>query len=101
MIDNHQFDPSILREYDIRGVIGETLNEIDAIALGKVFGTVVVRRGGKKVCLGYDGRLSSPMMEQAILKGLISTGLEVVRIGLALHLCYIILYMSWIRTVVL
>ncbi len=78
---SHQFNPSILREYDIRGIVGETLTEVDATALGRAFGTVIIRNGGKKICLGYDGRLSSPMMEAAILEGLISTGLEVICIG--------------------
>ena len=78
----HQFDNTILREYDIRGIVGETLTEADAEALGRAFGSTVLRNGGKKICLGYDGRLSSPMMEEAILTGLLSTGLDVIRIGL-------------------
>ncbi len=82
MPSNHQFNNTILREYDIRGIVGETLLEQDATALGKAFGTMVLRNGGKKICLGYDGRLSSPIMEKAILEGLLSTGLDVVRIGL-------------------
>lgn len=81
MPGNHQFNPSILREYDIRGIVGETLTEADAVALGRAFGTVIIRNGGNKLCLGYDGRLSSPMMEAAILEGLISTGLDIIRIG--------------------
>ncbi|MEX2408396.1 MAG: hypothetical protein WD489_04740, partial [Rhodovibrionaceae bacterium] len=56
----HRFDPSILREYDIRGVVGETLSPADAEALGRAFGTVVRGKGGERVALGYDGRLSSP-----------------------------------------
>ena len=78
----HQFNSTILREYDIRGIVGDTLTEKDATALGRAFGSVIIRNGGRKICLGYDGRLSSPMMEEAILKGLLSTGLDVVRIGL-------------------
>ncbi|MBT5074007.1 MAG: phosphomannomutase/phosphoglucomutase [Kordiimonadaceae bacterium] len=82
MTIKHQFNKSILREYDIRGVVGESLTQEDATALGRAFGTVILRNGGKKICLGFDGRLSSPMMEQAILQGLLSTGLDVVRVGL-------------------
>ncbi len=78
----HQFNPSILREYDIRGIVGETLTEADATALGRAFGSVILRNGGSRICLGYDGRLSSPAMEAAILEGLLSTGLDVIRIGL-------------------
>tara|TARA_R110002095_G_scaffold3776_4_gene11171 strand:+ start:409 stop:1806 length:1398 start_codon:yes stop_codon:yes gene_type:complete len=82
MPTKHQFNSTILREYDIRGIVGDTLTEADATALGRAFGSVIIRNGGRKVCLGYDGRLSSPTMEKAILSGLLSTGLDVVRIGL-------------------
>ena len=57
----HQFHPTSLREYDIRGIVGETLGEADAYAIGRGFGTRVRRLGGGKVVVGYDGRLSSPV----------------------------------------
>jgi phosphomannomutase len=78
----HTFDPTIIREYDIRGNVGKNLNEADALALGKAFGTMVIRAGGKSIAVGYDGRTHSPMFEAALVKGLISTGANVVRIGL-------------------
>lgn len=78
----HEFDPTILREYDIRGVIGKTLGAADAYAIGRAFGTIVVGEGGTKVCVGYDGRLSSPEMEQAVVDGLMDCGLHAVRVGL-------------------
>lgn len=78
----HQFHPTVLREYDIRGIIGKTVNADDARAIGRGFGTQVVRQGGTKVAIGYDGRLSSPELEKAVVEGLKSTGLHVVRIGL-------------------
>lgn len=78
----HNFHPTVLREYDIRGIIGKTLTSDDARAIGRGFGTMVVRGGGKKVAIGYDGRLSSPDLEAAAVEGLKSTGLHVVRIGL-------------------
>ena len=78
----HQFHPTSLREYDVRGIIGETLTEDDARALGRGFGTRVRRNGGTKVVVGYDGRLSSPMMEAALVGGLTSAGVDVIRIGL-------------------
>jgi phosphomannomutase len=78
----HQFHPTVLREYDIRGIIGKTVNADDARAIGRGFGTQVVRQGGAKVAIGYDGRHSSPELEQAVVEGLKSTGLHVVRIGL-------------------
>ncbi len=83
----HRFDPTILREYDIRGVVGETLSAADARALGRGFGTLLRRAGGTKaggtrVCVGYDGRLSSPELEAALVEGLSACGLTVLRIGL-------------------
>ena len=81
-MSRHRFDPTVLREYDIRGVIGETLGTADALAVGRAFGTVVRRGGGGDVCLGYDGRLSSPELAAAVADGLAGCGLTVRRIGL-------------------
>ena len=81
MADNHRFDPSILREYDIRGTVGETLNPADLVAIGRAFGTILARAGGKTAATGYDGRLSSPELEAALAQGLQSAGIEVRRIG--------------------
>ena len=78
----HRFDPAILREYDIRGVVGETLSRDDAAALGRAFGSVVRRRGGTRVCVGYDGRLTSPELEASLVEALMACGLSVLRIGL-------------------
>ena len=78
----HRFDPTILREYDVRGIVGQTLSADDARVLGRAFGTRVRRAGGVSVCLGYDGRLSSPELEAAVAEGLRACGLEVIRIGL-------------------
>ncbi len=81
MSDGHRFDPSILREYDIRGIVGTTLSEADASALGKTLGSHVVGLAGTTVCVGLDGRLSSPALELALVEGFESTGLHVIRIG--------------------
>ncbi len=56
----HEFDPTSLREYDIRGVVGRTLHDADAFAIGRSFGTIVARAGGQTVAVGYVGRRSSP-----------------------------------------
>jgi phosphomannomutase len=77
----HRFDPTTLREYDIRGTVGRTLFETDAFAIGRVFGSIVARQGGRTVAVGYDGRLSSPDMATALVKGLAESGMEAVRIG--------------------
>lgn len=82
MSERHQFDPTILREYDVRGVVGQTLSVADAYALGRSFGTVVRRNNGKTTCVGYDGRLTSPELEAALVKGLAESGIEVWRVGL-------------------
>ena len=80
---SHAFDPTILREYDIRGVIGETLGPDDARAIGRSFGTLLRRAGGSTVAVGYDGRTSSPMLEHALVEGLTGSGCDVVRIGMS------------------
>lgn len=78
---SHQFHLGVLREYDIRGVFGATLGATDGYALGRSFGTRVVRAGGRCVAVGYDGRISSPVLEQAVVSGLCDAGIDVLRIG--------------------
>lgn len=79
---HHRFHATSLREYDIRGIIGESLGAEDAFAIGRCFGSVVARAGGTKVAVGYDGRLSSPMLEDALVRGLMASGMAVLRVGL-------------------
>lgn len=77
----HRFHPSILRAYDIRGIVGETLSAADARAIGRAFGTMVRHGGGRTVAVGRDGRLSSPDMEAALVEGLTGAGCTAIRIG--------------------
>ncbi|WP_342628886.1 phosphomannomutase/phosphoglucomutase [Nguyenibacter vanlangensis] len=77
----HSFDPTSLREYDIRGIVGKTLHPEDAFAIGRTFGSIVARKGGKTVAIGYDGRLSSPALEAALVEGAVASGVEVLRVG--------------------
>jgi phosphomannomutase len=79
---SHQFHPTVLREYDIRGIIGETLGPDDARAIGRGFATLLKRAGGSRVAVGYDGRVSSPTLEHALVEGLNASGCDVVRIGM-------------------
>ena len=79
---SHRFDTTVLREYDIRGIIGETLGADDARAIGRGFASLLREAGGKKVAVGYDGRVSSPMLEHALIEGLTASGCDVVRIGM-------------------
>jgi phosphomannomutase len=78
----HHFDPTILREYDIRGRIGNTLGPDDARAIGRAFAAMLREKGGRSVAVGYDGRLSSPQLEAALIEGLAGSGVDVVRVGL-------------------
>jgi phosphomannomutase len=78
---SHGFSPTSLREYDIRGIVGTTLHQPDAFAIGRVFGSIVAGQGGRRVAVGYDGRLSSPELEAELVRGLIESGMEVTRIG--------------------
>jgi phosphomannomutase len=78
----HHFHSTLLREYDIRGIVGDTLHAADAHAIGRSFGSVIRRGGGSRVAVGYDGRLSSPMLEEALVAGLAESGCDVLRIGL-------------------
>ena len=78
---SHSFNPTVLREYDIRGIVGTALYEADAFAIGRCFGSIVAGKGGTAVAVGYDGRLSSPAMEQALVAGLAESGIEAIRIG--------------------
>ncbi|GCE82743.1 phosphoglucomutase/phosphomannomutase PgmG [Komagataeibacter diospyri] len=81
MIFRHRFDPTSLREYDIRGTVGKTLGPEDAYAIGRTFASVVAGDGGSTVVIGYDGRLSSPALERALVEGAMASGMDVVRIG--------------------
>ncbi len=78
----HRFDRSVLREYDIRGIVGRTLSPAAARAVGRGFGTAVRARGGRRVDAARDGRLHSPALQQALIEGLTSAGLDVVDVGL-------------------
>lgn len=79
----YTINPEILREYDIRGQIGKNLSPADAYAVGCAFGTYVRRQtGGTRVCLGYDGRASSPALQQAMVDGLMAVGIDVERVGI-------------------
>ena len=78
----HQFHPSILREYDVRGIVGDTLSEADARALGRSYAALALSEGAKRVAVGRDGRLHSPSLEAALVDGITGSGLDVVRVGL-------------------
>ena len=76
----HFFHKSIIREYDIRGIYGETLFDEDAKILGNLFGIEVGKN--QTVNVGFDGRLSSPNLKKKLVEGLIECGIKVNEIGL-------------------
>ena len=78
----HNFHPTILRAYDIRGIYQDTLTVADAHAIGLSFATCLAQRGlGKRVAVGRDGRLSSPALAAALIDGLVAGGASVLDIG--------------------
>jgi phosphomannomutase len=78
----HNFNRTILREYDVRGIVGSTLFPEDARALGRSFAGLATSEGARRVAVGRDGRLHSPELEAALIEGLTAGGLDVVRIGM-------------------
>jgi phosphomannomutase / phosphoglucomutase len=73
---------ALFREYDLRGIVGSELTEDLAERVGRAYSTYVSTRGVKTVSLGRDGRLSSPALHKALLKGLLDGGLDVIDIGI-------------------
>ncbi|MTI08424.1 phosphoglucomutase/phosphomannomutase PgmG, partial [Curvivirga aplysinae] len=82
MIVGHRFDRTIMREYDIRGIVGKNLTTADALALGRSLGTIAAGNNGQLAVVGYDGRHSSPILEEELCRGLASSGMYVLRVGL-------------------
>jgi phosphomannomutase len=79
---SHQFNPTILREYDIRGIVGDTLTEADAYALGRTFAARALEEGARRIAVGRDGRTHSGMLEAALVRGLTEGGADAVMIGM-------------------
>ena len=77
----HSFDRTILREYDIRGIVGKTLNEADAYALGRTFAALATDEGVNRLAVGRDGRTHSPVLAAELIRGLIEGGINVDDIG--------------------
>lgn len=73
--------PGIFRQYDIRGIYGQELDEKTAEAIGKAFGSLMVRQGKTRAVIGYDNRTSSEPLKKALIEGILSTGLNVIDCG--------------------
>ena len=79
---SHKFNPTILREYDVRGIVGDTLTEADAYALGRSYAALARDEGARRIAVGRDGRTHSGMLEAALLRGLIEGGVDAVLTGM-------------------
>ncbi|MBU1360160.1 MAG: phosphomannomutase/phosphoglucomutase [Gammaproteobacteria bacterium] len=76
-----QLSASIFKAYDIRGVVPSTLDAEVAEALGRAFGSAARAAGEKSVAVGRDGRLSGPSLSEALMRGLVAAGIEVIDVG--------------------
>ena len=74
----HNFNPTILREYDIRGIVGDTLTEDDAYGLGRTYAAIAREEGARRIAVGRDGRTHSGMLEAALVRGLTDGGVDAV-----------------------
>ena len=77
-----KINPDIFREYDIRGIYGTDLTEEYVELIGKAYGTLIKRDKGRTISLGRDCRLSSPSLSESLIKGITSTGVNVINIGI-------------------
>jgi len=82
----------IFRGYDIRGIYGTDLDEQVAYKIGQGFGSYISELGKTKAIVGYDNRASSVSLEKALIDGILSTGIDVVNIGLVTTPMY---YFAW------
>ena len=80
--NNELIEKNIFKAYDIRGVVGKTLTDNTIIKIGQSIGSEALLNNQKDICVGYDGRLSSPHLLSLLTEGLISTGINVINIGL-------------------
>ena len=77
-----QFNASIFKAYDIRGVTPTTINDDVAFALGKAFGAAAIAANEKTVAVGRDGRVSGPALAAALIRGLAASGVDVMDVGM-------------------
>lgn len=78
----NKINPRIFREYDIRAIYGEDLNEDTAYTIGRAFGSYVKRLGESKILLGHDNRKSHSVLYPSLMQGILDTGVNVLSLGL-------------------
>lgn len=79
-----KINPFIFRGYDLRGLVGTDLNTEIAEHLGKAYGTYLRRKGITELVVSHDSRATGPSYSEALIKGLLWTGADVVNIGMNL-----------------
>ena len=89
-----QLNKQMFREYDIRGIWNEDITEEISYHIGRAIATKVTELGKDKMLVGYDNRLSSPIIEKNLIKGLTEGGINVIRLGLVTTPMY---YYAWDR----
>ena len=77
-----KINSAIFREYDVRGIYGEDLNEDVAYTVGKAFGSYISKLGQNKVIIGHDNRQSHEVIYPALMKGILDSGVDVISLGL-------------------
>jgi phosphomannomutase len=82
MEKTHVFDKTVLKQYDIRGIAGTQLTDVDAYFVGKSYGTLLKKMNKHTCVVGYDGRHTSLSFTEQAIKGLLECGVDVTNIGL-------------------
>ena len=82
MKSQQTIQPSVFRAYDIRGVVGETLTADCVYSMGRAIGSLAIESGEKNIAVGRDGRLSGPLLVVALCDGILSTGCNVIQLGI-------------------
>ena len=80
-INYEHLNPGIFREYDIRGIVGKTLFPDDAYHIARAFASKAGAVHPPIICVGRDGRISSPLLHEAVCQGIIDSGLDAIDIG--------------------
>ncbi|WP_018402869.1 phosphomannomutase/phosphoglucomutase [Marinobacter gelidimuriae] len=76
-----ELSADIFRAYDIRGIVDETLTEAGVELIGRAIGSEALARGVSALCVGCDGRHSSPGLADAVARGLMASGCDVIHVG--------------------
>ncbi len=90
--DNMKLNKEIFREYDIRGIYGTDIDEEVSYYVGRAYATKLLSLGKNKMLLGRDNRSSSETIEKNLIRGLLDSGIHIVRLGLVTTPMY---YYAW------